>query len=342
MTYTSELNSTSLSGRFNNVYLGYADTAANAKETLSQLADRYSERAKSFGYISLTGVATASGLTGLLLTLRDARGTIDPSKLPEAVQEAFALQFPDKFAAGELSNLSETSIEPLISGWVGKYTEILARDKLNAGEAIGGYRLADGDVARLATSPTQEGWDIIAEPSGQLFQVKATSDLGYIRSAAETIDDDGIAFITTNLDDGTDLSDLNLLLLEMDHSKDELVALLQDSVDEATDGANDFGFLEDILGPLALVVGAGTGAVLVKKAYDEYRIDGSLAKIRRRYGSRLAGKVAAMVSPIPFTGLILRKWIDTKLLLNDATIAARERYKRVVRLIQNLDVSSSR
>jgi len=341
MTTSDDSLATTPRGRFNNVYLRYAVTAAQAQATISRLADRYSERAKSIGYIPLIGVATASGLTALLLASRDVSGTIDPSKLPETVREAFMLQFPDKFAAGDLSRLTEASIQPLMSGWVGKYTEVLARNKLNAGEAIGGYRLANGDVARLAASPTQEGWDIIAEPSGQVFQVKSTSDLGYVRDAAEKLDDDGIAFITTNLPDSADLSDLDLLLLEMDHSKEELVALLRGSVDEAIDGADDFDFLEQILGPLALVVGAGTGAVLVKKAYDEYKVHGSIARIRRRYGSRLAGKVAGMVSPIPFTGLILRKWVDTRLLLKDAVVAAKERLMRVNQLIQTLNTSSA-
>lgn len=336
MTSSQESGPTPRSSSFASLYARYLANAAAARVNLKQLADHYSKRAKSFGYIPLAGIATASGLTGLLLATRDASGTIDPSKLPDQVREAFALQFPNKYAAGELDNLNETTIQPLMSGWVGKYTEILARDKLNSGESIGGYRLAEGDVARLATSPTQEGWDIVAEPSGQLFQVKSTADLGYVRDAAEKLDDDGIIFITTDLDDGADISDLNLLLLEMDYSKDELVALIEDSAEDAVDSAADFGVLEDILGPLALVVAAGTGALLIKKAYDEYKIHKSFAKIRRRYGSRMVAKVAAMVSPVPFTGLILRKWVDTRMLLADATAVAVARLDRARRLIRTL------
>ena len=342
MTSSRESGLTPRSGGFNNLYIGYVATAASARVNLKQLADHYSKRAKSIGYIPLVGIATVSGLTGLLLASRDTNGTIDPSRLPDEVREAFALQFPNKYAAGELSNLNEASIQPLMSGWVGKYTEILARDKLNAGESIGGYRLAEGDIARLATSPTQEGWDIIAEPSGQLFQVKSTSDLGYVRDAAEKLDDDGIIFITTELDDGADISDLSLLLLEMDYSKDELVSLIGDSVTEALDSGSDVDIWEQLFGPLALMIGAGTGALLVKKAYEEYKIHRSFAKVRRRYGSRMVGKVAAMVSPIPLTGLIVRKWVDTRMLLRDATDAAVARLARTRRLIQTLESSGAR
>jgi hypothetical protein len=327
--------------RFNDLYRKYSPGLMNVRESVSLLAEKYSSRAKSIGYVPLTGLATVSGLTGLLLASRDGSGNIDPAKLPDRVQEAFALQFPNKFEAGDLATLNETSIEPLMSGWVGKYAEILARDKLNSGESLGGYKLQEGDVARLASDPTQEGWDIIAEPSGQLFQVKATNDFGYIRNSANSIEDDGIIFISTDLADSTNLSELDVLLLEMDSNKDEISALIEESVDDAVDGADDFGILEDLLGPLALVVSAGTGAVLVKKAYDEYRIHGSMAAIRRQYGSRMTGKIIAMISPVPFSGMFVRKWIDSRMLLADALNTARLRLDRVSRLIASLGIRSA-
>lgn len=321
---------------FQNIYDRYAPRAKRASQQLEQLAHRYSARAKKIGYVPLTGIATVGGLAGLLLSARNPQGTIDPAKLPEQVREAFALQFPNKFEAGELSNLHESMVQPLLSGWVGKYAEILARDKLNSGQSLGGYRLADGEVAQLAKDPTQEGWDLVVNPSGLKFQVKATSDLGYIRDSVNELDDSGVIFITTELDDGSDLSDLGVLLLEMDQSKEELVGLISDEVGEATDALDDFGFLEDVLGPFALLVSAGTGAVLVKKAYDDYKMHGSMATIRRNYGSRVAGKIATMISPIPFTGLLLRKFIDTRMLLKDALNVAQQRLERVSRIARSL------
>lgn len=325
------------SDRFERVYAKLAPKVSDTSRKLEILEQRYSNLAKEVGYLPLAGITTSSGLIGALLVSQDSSGRIEPSKLPDSVREAFELQYPNLHEAGRLSELTLDDAQPLISGWVGKLTEIMVRDKLNSGDPISGFRLPAGHVAHLASDPTQEGWDIRVEPSGQLFQVKSTSDLGYVRDSARNIDDEGIIFITTDIAGNPNLSDLNMLLLEIDESKDEVLGVLSGAIDESI--TDDFGFLDDVLGPLAILFSAGTGALLVRTAYKEYQAHGSLALIRRRYGSRVVGKVAAMVSPIPFTGWAVRKWLDTRMYVNDAVRTAKARLARVNRLITSMNLS---
>lgn len=328
------------SDRFEWVYAKLAPKVNDASRKLEVLVERYSNLAKEVGYLPLAGITTSSGLLGALLVSQDASGRIDPSKLPDSVREAFEMQYPNLHEAGRLSELTLDDAQPLISGWVGKLTEIMVRDKLNSGDPISGFRLPAGHVAHLAEDPTQEGWDIRVEPSGQLFQVKSTSDLGYVRESARNLDDEGIIFITTDMAGSPDLSDLNMLLLEIDESKDEILGMLSSALDESVI-IDEFGFLDDVLGPLALVFSAGSGALLVRAAYKEYQAHGSLALIRRRYGSRVVGKVAAMVSPIPFTGWAVRKWLDTRTYVNDAVRIAKMRLARANRLIASLHLNTN-
>lgn len=327
------------SHRFEQVYAKLAPKVKDASRKLEVLEQRFSNLAKEVGYLPLAGYATASGLLGALLVSQDSNGRIDPSKLPDSVREAFELQYPNLHEAGRLSELTMDDAQPLVSGWVGKFTEIMVRDRLNSGDAISGFRLPAGHVAQLADDPTQQGWDIRVEPSGQLFQVKSTSNLGYVRESARNLDDEGIIFITTDIAGNPDLSDLNMLLLEIDESKDEVLGMLSGAIDASISG--DFGFLDDVLGPLAIVFSAGTGALLVRTAYKEYQAHGSLALIRRRYGSRVVGKVAAMVSPIPFTGWAVRRWMDARMYVNDAVRTAQARLARVNRLITSLNLSGT-
>jgi hypothetical protein len=323
------------SERFERVYATFAHKVGNARHALIALEERYTNKAKEIGYLPLAGVTTASGLLGLLLMNQGSDGRINPSKLPENIREAFELQYPNLHDSDALSGMSLDEVRPLMSGWVAKLTEIMVRDKLNSGEPISGYRLGSGEVAQLAADPTQEGWDIRVEPSGQLFQVKSTADLDYVRASAEDLNDEGIIFITTNLEGEPDLDDFNMLLLEMDESKDEILGMLSYGIEDSID---DFGFLEDVLGPILILYSLGTGALLIQSAYKEYKVHGSLALIRRRYGARAAGKVVAMVSPVPFMGWAVRRWIDARMYLNDAIRTARTRLSRVNRLSDTLSL----
>jgi hypothetical protein len=139
----------------------------------------------------------------------------------------------------------------------------------------------------------------------------------------------------TNLASEPNLDDLNMLLLEMNESKDETLGFLCGGIEDSID---DFDLLGDVFGPFANIFSAGTGALLVRSAYREHRVHGSMALIRLRYGSRVAGRVAAMASPIPFTGWVVRRRIEARMYINDAIRMARNRLSRVNRRVETLSL----
>lgn len=329
----------SVSSRFEALHASLLPKVEDVRAELLALEKRYSSKAKEIGYLPLAGITTAGGLLGLLLVSRATDGKIDPSQLPDNVREAFELQYPRLHEAGELSQMTIEDAQPLMSGWVGKITEIMVRDRLNSGGAISGYRLADGEVAHLASSPTQEGWDIRVEPSGTLIQVKSTSDFDYVHDSAQDLQDDGIIFVSTNLDGNPSLDDLGMLLLEIDESKEEILGLAGEALEGAVDAGDDFDVLSDLLGPFALLFSAGTSALLVRTAFKEYQGHGSLSLIGKRYGPRVAGRAAAMISPVPFTGTIVRRFVDTRMRINDALRIAKMRIVRADRLCSALGLT---
>ncbi|MFM8600788.1 MAG: hypothetical protein ACKODP_01720, partial [Actinomycetota bacterium] len=194
-------------------YAGRApDDVRNAINSVSAV---YARRAKGVGYVPLVGAATASGLLGVLLLARDESGVIDESKLPEELVEAFKLQYPNVYEAGGLGSLTPESAEGYLNGWSGKYTEILARDKLNSGGSIGGVSLSAGETAVLATDPTQAQWDMMIEPSGRLLQIKSTDSVAYVKETMEDLDGTGIDVIATDLPDFDVDSSVELMELAM-------------------------------------------------------------------------------------------------------------------------------
>ena len=71
----------------------------------------------------------------------------------------------------------------------GKYFEVLVRDRLNAGERLGELQLEPGQVASLAESSTQPGWDLRIENAdgsvAEEIQLKATESMSYVKDALE-------------------------------------------------------------------------------------------------------------------------------------------------------------
>ena len=101
----------------------------------------------------------------------------------------------------------------------GKYFETLVRDRLNDGEALGELQLEPGQIARLATSPSQKGWDLeIIDENGEsveLLQLKATESTSYVKDALENHPDYRIV-VPSEMDSapdervGTDISHADL------------------------------------------------------------------------------------------------------------------------------------
>lgn len=317
---------------FADLFKKYESSCSNVREQFDLHLTRYLHNSKKLGYLPLTGLATTSGLLSVLTFASADSEKIDPAKLPDTVKEAFELQFPNEFAKGRLAELTPESAEPLLKGWVGKLTEIRVRDQLNSGESISGYSLALNERVTLATDPTQEGWDLVVQPTGTLLQVKATNSIDYLEQTASDLKDSGIIIISTNLPDTPDLSETGVQLLEIAESKNELDKFMETSLENATDGIEIF----DLLGPLALAVSGYASYQILKLALADRRSGKSFTFIGRRYGARVAGRVAAMVSPIPFTGSIVRWYVDNKLVLSEAVEVANRRLRRVEKIKSTL------
>ncbi len=127
--------------------------------------------------------------------LLSSTASFDIDDLDPHLLEAFETAFPSKDIA-ELSYESPEQWRGLVSAWQGKYFEVLARERLNAGEHFGHLRLAPGQEAGLAEDISQTGWDLwIADESGEIVktvQLKATQCIDYVREALERYPDEHI------------------------------------------------------------------------------------------------------------------------------------------------------
>lgn len=305
-------------------------SAADARRSVDEIADRYVARARGIGYVPLVGAATASGLLGVLLLARNDAGVIDESKLPGELVEAFKMQYPNVYEAGGLGALTPESAEGYLNGWSGKYTEILARDTLNSGGSIGGVSLNAGETAVLATDPTQAQWDMMIEPTGRLLQIKSTDSVAYVKETMEDLDGTGIDVIATDLPDFTEDSSVELFELAM--TKDEIDAFIDSAILDST-GVID---IDDVLGAFALLFTAGTTLVLVKKVREDLKQGKSARDLYRTYGPRVIGKAINLASPIPFTGFITSWWLRGRVMLAEAAGTARERVTRADQMLARM------
>jgi len=305
-------------------------SAADARRSVDEIADRYVARARGIGYVPLVGAATASGLMGVLLLARNDAGVIDESKLPGQLVEAFKMQYPNVYEAGGLGALTPESAEGYLNGWSGKYTEILARDTLNSGGSIGGVSLNAGETAVLATDPTQAQWDMMIEPTGRLLQIKSTDSVAYVKETMDDLDGTGIDVIATDLPDFTEDSSVELFELAM--TKDEIDAFIDSAILDST-GVID---IDDVLGAFALLFTAGTTLVLVKKVREDLKQGKSARDLYRTYGPRVIGKAINLASPIPFTGFITSWWLRGRVMLAEAAGTARERVTRADQMLARM------
>ena len=305
-------------------------SAADARRSVDEIADRYVARARGIGYVPLVGAATASGLMGVLLLARNDAGVIDESKLPGELVEAFKMQYPNVYEAGGLGALTPESAEGYLNGWSGKYTEILARDTLNSGGSIGGVSLNAGETAVLATDPTQAQWDMMIEPTGRLLQIKSTDSVAYVKETMDDLDGTSIDVIATDLPDFTEDSSVELFELAM--TKDEIDAFIDSAILDST-GVID---IDDVLGAFALLFTAGTTLVLVKKVREDLKQGKSARDLYRTYGPRVIGKAINLASPIPFTGFITSWWLRGRVMLAEAAGTARERVTRADQMLARM------
>ena len=161
----------------------------------------------------------------------------EPDADPQVLQ-AFKLQYP-KVDLESLQGRSEDALQGFVNGVKGKYFEVLVEDRLNAGETVGELKLLPGQVASLADSPTQAGWDLqIADENEDIverIQLKATATMGHIKEALERYPDFRVA-VPAEIDGMADE------ILQTDITNESLKKLTESQVEELGESG-----LEDLL-----------------------------------------------------------------------------------------------
>ena len=162
---------------------------------------------------------------------------------------------PQFLEAVQLSGVSMDTLAGLpaqqdgaLSAIKGKYFEVLLRDHLNAGERLGELQLEPGQVAKLAESSTQPGWDlVIANEDGSVaeeIQAKATDSLGYVKEALEKYPDIRVA-TTSEIDDtsdeilGTGISNQQLESVTKAQLDEHSEGMAEDLLDKGAEAALD-------------------------------------------------------------------------------------------------------
>lgn len=157
--------------------------ADEVKAELRRLTDRYLVRWE------LTAQAVACGVA--VTALADT-GAIDVSHLDPQVREAFELAYPN-VPIDSLSDASPEQLAGYVNAWKGKLFEVQVRDQLQAGETVGGIELEGDQIAELARSVTQPGWDLQIlnddDTVAELVQLKATESIAYVNQAMERYPD---------------------------------------------------------------------------------------------------------------------------------------------------------
>ena len=194
------------------------------RESLLELAQGYRRRSER-EILELAALATDVSLD------RVTNLGLEPEADPQFL-EAFRLQYPN-VSLESLRGASEERLDGLINGAKGKYFEVLVRDRLNAGEGVGEIGLQPGQVARLAESPTQPGWDLRIENEdgsvSELIQLKATESMAYVK---RTLDENpGIRVATpSEIDDSTEQ------ILGTDISNEQLEFVTKTQMEEHAEG----------------------------------------------------------------------------------------------------------
>ena len=209
------------------------------REALHELAQEYRSRDER-EVLDIAALATDVPLD------RVTNLGLEPDADPQFL-EAFRLQYPN-VTPESLVGSSEERLSGLANGVKGKYFEVLVRDRLNAGERLGELQLEPGQVASLAKSPTQPGWDLqIVNEDGSIaeaIQLKATDSMSYVKNALEKYL--GVKVATTSeIDDtaeeilGTGISDQQLERVTETQLGELSEGMTQDLLDTGAEAALD-------------------------------------------------------------------------------------------------------
>lgn len=167
------------------------------KDKIREQQEEYKDLSEKFAHKkSLSTRNTRQALYDSLFTAAAAPLGVSFSSIPEDIEKAYSLAYPNLAKEISLKDLVEnpsiTEVTGYINGIKGKLFELRYVDYLNE-------TLPSGWEAYLADSATQKGWDVIVlDDSGsavEYLQLKATNDISYVKSALETYPD--IDMVTT-------------------------------------------------------------------------------------------------------------------------------------------------
>ena len=261
----------------------------------------------------LIGASTATAVATLM------HETLDFSKsssvtLPTEISEAFHLTYPP-VDINKLTTLSDSDRMHYVNGLVGKLFEIRVRDALNAGHQVGGLRLDGGQIAKLAESANQQGWDLQVEPRNELFQLKCSDDIHYMMSEfSEAQDFDSQIGAIFSADAGRiDLEDVYVSDISSSELRDEVITSLQaagDNTSEVSQFMHEYG--DEMLESIAVIGTAVSVYALVKqikRMRANYKNGMPAKEIAEQEASTIIGRVAA-ITPIPYAGRFARTITD--------------------------------
>jgi len=251
-------------------------TTGNPSE-LIQLARDYRKR-REHEILDVTSVAANVSMNSIL----------SPGLEPETnplLLKAFKLQYPN-VDIKSLSDYSNDHIQGFVNGVKGKYFEVLVEQRLNAGESLGELALGLGQIARIAESPTQAGWDLeIINPDGSIaeaIQLKATNSLAYIKEALERypnirvatpLEIDGAAEEILQTD--ISLSDLEQI------TRTQMAELSEDAFADALHQAAEWGFDALPIFPALVIAVTEGGAYLLGRSSMEEALQRGLKRMKR-------------------------------------------------------------
>ncbi len=234
----------------------------------------------------------------------------DPASVPENVQKAFALAYPDlaqtQTFSDAVARMSSDELVGLVSGVKGKLFELELVDHLNSGG------LPDGYHAEIAGSATQPGWDILVlDEHGQvseLLQAKATESVQYVQEALQRYPD---IDVTTTTEVHAQLTALGLA--ENVHGSGISEAALQAKVDAAAAAHSNAAFDASDFVPSSIGLAVIALSVFMKKG-------ASLREKGEHFGQRSAkagvsagvGKVALVATQtwwIALIGGVATSWL---------------------------------
>ena len=261
----------------------------------------------------LIGASTATAVATLLhetLDFTDNSSAI----LPTEISEAFHLTYPN-VDINKLATLGESDRMHYVNGLVGKLFEIRVRDALNAGHQVGGLKLGEGQVAKLAEAANQQGWDLQVEPGNELFQLKCSDDIYYMMSEfSDAQDFDSQIGAIFSADAGfINLEDVYVSDISSSELRDEVITSLQaagDNSSEISQFMHEYG--DEMLESIAVIGTAVSVYALVKQVQrmrSNYKSGMAVKEIAEREATSVIGRVAAL-APIPYAGRFARTMTD--------------------------------